>query len=441
MSVIVGRRPHPRHLEHGCGKARVAWLAPLSSAAMDTRPCPPPATASRRRRFAWVGVFALASGLPFGVFKDLVPVWLRSEGVGVEVIGALGALAMPWSLKVLWAPLVDRVGGRRTWIAASLALAAVTLGAMALIPPQAATVLACCLGAFTLAAATADIAIDAYAIGILDKGEEGYANALRVAGWRGGVLLAGGALVVFASRWGWSVAIALGAGTLLALALAARAAPQVAIDRSAGRESLFAGLTRWLARPGALTLAAVVLLYKWPDAALGPMVRTFWVDGGLSLSQIGSLAVPVTIIATIGGAWLGGWFVARRGILSSLLWLGLAQALSNLAYAGADLLGGGRDAVLAAAAVENFCGGLGTAAFFALLMRVCEKERAAMEYALLSALFASTRDLTGAISGFGVAAMGYAGWFGATALLALPGLALLFSPALARRVGEAPLGR
>ncbi|MDQ7008166.1 MAG: hypothetical protein Q9Q40_13140 [Acidobacteriota bacterium] len=406
---------------------------------MTVPPSPSTVTATRLRRFAWVGVFALASGIPFGVFKDLVPVWLRSEGVPVEAIGALGALAMPWSLKVLWAPLVDRVGGRRTWIAGSLALAAAALGAMALVPPEAATVLACFLGGFTVVAATADVAIDAYAIGILEKGEEGYANALRVAGWRGGVLLAGGLLVVFASRWGWPVAIALGAGTLFALGLAAPLAPRLEIDRSGAREPLFRGLARWAARPGAASLAALVLFYKWPDAALGPMVRTFWVDGGLSLSQIGALAVPVTIVATIGGAWVGGWFVARWGLLAGLFWLGLAQACSNLAYAGADLAGGGRDVVLAAATVENFCGGLGTAAFFALLMRVCEKERAAVEYALLSALFASTRDLTGAVSGFGVAAFGYAGWFAATAFLALPGLALVFSRALARRVDEPPL--
>ncbi len=398
---------------------------------------PPPR--SRTRRFAWVGILALASGLPFGVFKDLVPIWLRSTGSSVEFIGALGVLAVPWSLKILWAPLVDRFGGRRLWISSSLLAAAAALGILATLPGAPTGVgLGILLGGFTLAAATADIAIDAYAIGILDKGEEGPANALRVAGWRGGVLLSGGALVALAAPCGWPVVLGLGAALLAALGLASLGAPQLAIDRSSAQGSLLGGLADWMRRPGALPLAAIVLFYKWPDAALGPMVRTFWVDGGLSLTEIGTLAMPITMGATVAGAAMGGLFVARRGILAGLFWLGLAQALSNLAYAIAALMGGGRAPILSAAFVENFSGGLATAAFFSLLMRVCEKERAAMEYALLSALFASTRDLTSAISGFGVSSFGYAGWFGATVLFALPGVLLVFSRSLARRVGEEP---
>jgi PAT family beta-lactamase induction signal transducer AmpG len=139
------------------------------------------------------------------------------------------------------------------------------------------------------------------------------------------------------------------------------------------------------------------------------------------------------------GAWLGAWVVARRGILRGLVICGAAQALSNLAYAFADLAGGGAGAILAACIVESLCAGLGTTAFLALLMRVCEKERAAVEYALLSALFALTRDLTGAVSGEGVGLFGYAGWFAITALLALPGLGLVALPGIAERARERPL--
>ena len=401
----------------------------------------PAATIGRSMKFAWVGLFALASGFPFGVFNDLVPIWLRSTGTSLEWIGLLRVFALPWSLKLLWAPLVDRYGGRRSWISASLVFAALAMASLTLLSGAAGTLLAMALSVFTLAAATQDIAIDAYAIGILDEGEEGPANAVRVAAWRGGVLVAGGLLVALAAPLGWAPPITLGALMMLVLALAARRAPALRIEREAHQTSLWSGLMHWIRRPGAASLAAIVLLYKWPDAALGPMVRTFWVDAGLSLPQIGTLAMPITMASTILGAAAGGDFVARRGILSGLFWLGLMQALSNLAYAAAALAGGGRGVVLAAAFVENFCGGLATAAFLSLLMRVCEKKRAAVEYALLSALFASTRDLTGTISGFGVAALGYAGWFAASALFAIPGILLVFSRALAERVNEKALFR
>ncbi len=394
-------------------------------------------SSARLRRLAWVGLFSAGEGLPFGIFKDLVPVWLRAAGVSLEAIGGLSALAAPWSLKVFWAPLVDRLGTRRAWILGCLAGAAAALALAAVTGLASPRLLGVLLGAFTVLAATSDVAVDAWTIGIVPEGEEGPANAVRVALYRVAMLLAGGFGVAAAGVAGWRPVL-LGLALLLAaIALAALLAPPLPGEAAGGKRSPFLpGLARWMARPGAVPLALLVLLYKWPDAALGPMVRTFWVDAGLGLGEIGLVASPLGLAATIAGAGVGGWVVARLGILRSLFWLGLAQALSNLAYAGAALAGGGRAVVLAAAGVESLCGGLGTAAFLSLLMRTCEKERAAVEYALLTALFASTRDLTGAISGVGVARLGYAGWFAATTLLAVPGLLLVFHPGLAARVGE-----
>jgi len=392
------------------------------------------------RKLAWIGVLSFASGMPFGIFKDLIPVWLRSEGVAIETIGSVAALALPWSLKVFWAPLVDHFGGRRVWIAGCLLVLTATMMGFSVTPTTAGLAVGVLSTLLTFGSATQDIAVDAYTIGILDRGEEGPANAVRVAAYRAALLVAGGAAVALVAPFGWMVAF-LALGMLFAtLALATLWVPPVDSSPERRRESLWRGLLAWLRQPGAVTLALVILVYRWPDAALGPMVRTFWVDAGLSLAEIGALAIPITMGATVLGAALGGWYVGRVGILRGLFCLGLAASLSNLAYAAAALEGGSREWVLAAAAVENICGGLGTAAFLSLLMRVCEKERAAVEYALVSALFASTRDLTGAVSGFGVAWVGYAGWFGVTSLLAIPGLALLFSPKIALRVGETPLG-
>ncbi len=394
--------------------------------------------ARRSVRFAWIAAFAFVSGLPFGIFKDLLPVYLRDLGVSLEAIGVFaGAMAAPWSLKVLWAPLVDRWGGRRGWIAGACAAGAVVLVALALWGPHLSVLpLAALLFGFAAASATADIAIDAWTIGVLERGEEGPANGLRVTFYRLALLAAGGGLVALAGPLGWRGALLVSAAMLGAAATLAPAAPRTVIPRrAAGWGPLLSGVVTWFRAPGGLTLAALILLYKWPDAALGPMVRTFWRDAGLSAEQIGALALP-NVGATLAGAWTGAFVVRRLGVVRGLLVAGLPQALSNLAYAAAAAWSAGFWGIAAAATVESFCGGLGTTAFLALLMRVCEKERAAVEFALMTALFAATRDLTGAASGYGVAAFGYAGWFLVTVFCAIPGLALLAAPAVAARAGE-----
>jgi PAT family beta-lactamase induction signal transducer AmpG len=401
---------------------------------------PLPGSPSRPTRLAWIGLFAFTSGLPFGIFKDFAPVWLREGGLPVETIGWLSLLAAPWSLKVLWSPLVDRFGSRRRWISGSLLAASAALLLLAIEGVQTGPALPLLLLAFTLASATQDIAVDAYTIGILHKGEEGPANGVRVTLYRLALVAAGGLAVALSAPLGWPATLLVLALVLAGLGGLAALAPRRATEiRSLDWGELWRGLLAWFSRPGALPLAAFILLYKWPDAALGPMIRTFRVDAGLDAGEIGSLAAP-ELLATVLGAWCGAAIVARLGVLRGLLICGLAQALSNLAYAAADLSGGGYAAILAACIVESFCGGLGTTAFLALLMRVCEKQRAAVEYALLSALFALTRDLTGAFSGEGVAALGYAGWFAVTSLFAIPGLLLLWrSKHLAARAGEPAL--
>lgn len=393
----------------------------------------------RRARLVWIGALAFASGLPFGIFKDFVPLWLRDSGVSVEHVGWMaGALAAPWSLKVLWAPLVDRFGHRRRFAAASLLAAALALVALAATGTAWLGLVSVLLVSFAVAGATQDIAVDSYTISILRPGEEGPANGVRVTFYRAALLVAGGVFVALAVPLTWSGALLVAAGTLGVMAIVALAAPRATPgDRSPTWRELAIGFGRWLALPGALPLAAFILFYKWPDAALGPTVRTFWLDSGLSKEAIGSLAIP-NMVATVAGAWLGAIVVARFGIMRGLLWCGLAQALSNLAYAAAAMAGGGYTVIFAAAVVESGTGGLGTTAFLSLLMRVCEKERSASEFALVSALFAATRDVTGSISGYGVAFLGYAGWFAATTAFALPGLALLASKRLAARAAETP---
>jgi PAT family beta-lactamase induction signal transducer AmpG len=397
------------------------------------------AAAGKAVRLAWIGVLAFGSGLPFGLFHRFVPIWLRQEGVGVEAIGALSLLAWPWTGKVLWAPVVDRFGRRKVWIAGSLVVAALGVAGMSWWGGGSLRLVWLLLGLVIVASATQDIAVDAYTIGLIRRGEEGPANGARVTLYRV-AMVAGGGAVALASIIAWDAVLLVVALVLAVWAGLALLAPRAGGDAPApGWAEMLRGLAHWIDAPGVVPLTALVLVYKLPDSALGPMTRTFWQDAGLPEEAMGAFAVP-EVLATLVGAWMGAWIVARTGILRGLLWCGLAQALSNLVYGAVAITGGGTVAILGAAVSEALTGGLGTTAFLALLMRVCEKERAAVEYALLSALFALPRDLVAAGSGYGVAAAGYAGWFGATTLLALPGLVLLTSRQLARRVAERPLG-
>jgi PAT family beta-lactamase induction signal transducer AmpG len=181
----------------------------------------------------------------------------------------------------------------------------------------------------------------------------------------------------------------------------------------------------WLMRPAIVPVVLFALLYKLGDQAMVRMVEPFWVDSGRSLSEIALVANIVGLTLTIAGALAGGAFVARAGLFSALLWLGVAQGVTNLGYAAVAALDAPPQALWFASAAENFAQGLGTAALLAFLTAACRPENAATEYALLSSLFAFSRELAGALSGFGAERMGYAAFFAFTALLAVPGLAML----------------
>src|ERR1700687_4330490 len=155
------------------------------------------------------------------------------------------------------------------------------------------------------------------------------------------------------------------------------------------------------------------------------MIKPFWVDRHLTLAEIGLISTTLGIVFTVLGALLGGWLTTKWGLLKALFILGIAQVLPNLGYAACAALEAGRPAIYAASVLESFGQGLRTAAMLTLMMRLCDREHAATQYALISALFSLTRHISGAASGFAAARLGYAAFFAYTFLLAIPGLALI----------------
>jgi MFS transporter, PAT family, beta-lactamase induction signal transducer AmpG len=393
--------------------------------ATPTRPDEAAFASPLRARLTWIGALAFASGFPFGLVNEMVPIYLRTHGVGLVEIGQLSKLSLPWSLKWLWAPLVDRIGTRRQWIAACLAgLMVLTFLLGTLKVGTVGTGLWIVLVLIVVLSATQDVAIDAYTIQSTTTRELGVANSVRITCYRVAMLTAGGLLVWLAGRIGWPMSFSVGAAFLGGLTLCALLSPPV--DRTPGpAPRLWEPLQELLARRGIWAVILFALIFKFDIAALEPMMRPFWVDQGLTLEEIGAVIASGRLVATIAGAALGGVFTTRYGIFRGLWVLGLVQALSGLVYWGTAVGEQSRSFVIGAAYFESFAAGLGTSAYLAFLMSVCEKRYAATQFAVLSALLALTRWIAGDLSGGLAERLGYADYFLLTFLMGLPAFTLI----------------
>jgi PAT family beta-lactamase induction signal transducer AmpG len=392
-------------------------------------------TAERRPAapFAWIAALAFASGFPFGLINEALPVYLRSGGANLVDVGLVTAATFPWTFKFLWAPILDRTGTRKQWIAACLILLAIVIPLIARVDAAQHAQLFFVLIVLAVAlSATQDVAIDAFTIQATPRAQLGLANSVRIGAYRAAMLVSGGALIWLAGRQGWPAAFTAATVVTVLLAAASLFIPTAGQVRPPAGQSIWLPLRALLTRPGVGWVLAFALLFKLGDAAMDPMTRPFWVDRGLSLEEIGAVLTTGRMIATVSGAVLGGYLTTRWGMRTALWSLGLLQAVSNLGYWAAAALPPSKGLILAAALFENFSGGMGTAAFVAYLMSVCEPRFAATQYALLSALLAFTRAVVGPIAGSLTERFGYAAFFLFTFLLSLPGFALL--PFLSRAV-------
>ncbi len=376
------------------------------------------------RRLLWIGILSFASGFPFGLFNDLIPVYLRSSGTSLRNIGLLSTLALPWALKFLWAPAVDRYGSRRRWIAGTQVGLAAALLFLAGADGSAGPGFFVLLLTLVALSATQDIAVDGYTIEIMERDELGPANGTRVMGYRVGMIVAGGVLVAASARLGWA-AVFLAGAVLYALTAALSAAMPESPRPRDPEESWIEPLRELLSRPEILIAGLFVLTFKLGDLALVPMVKPFWVDSGYSVEQIGWVQTTLGVGASIVGAVLGGVVIRLLGAFTSLWVLGLVQALSNLTYWAAAAGGATVPLMYTAAIVEQFTAGLGTAAFLTFLMTLSSRKYAATQFALLTALYRVGGIGAQAVSGILAEGMGYRGYFLLTFGLALPAFVLL----------------
>jgi len=379
--------------------------------------------------FLWVGVLYFAEGFPFGLFFDAMPVYFRIHGVSLHEIGLISAAGLAWTFKVIWAPAVDAIGERRSWIVSCQYLLAMCIAAFITVHPESSMpTIWVLLIILTVLSATQDIAIDAYTIELLDEKQLGIANGIRVAAYRIALIGSGGFFIVIAGLTGWNWAFLGTAFVIGVYALICTKAPTPKFTRRKVHtvtDAVVTPIQQLSAMPGFLFVVSFILAFKLGDMAMGPMIKPFWVDQEFTPIQIGLIPGTIGVVCTIAGAMIGGIYTSRWGIFTALWVFGLLQAASNLVYAGVAAMPASISLMYVASIIESLTAGLGTAPFMALLMRLCDKSHAATQFALLSALFGFSRSISGMFSGWGAEYFGYSTYFALTFFVALPAFTLL----------------
>lgn len=399
------------------------------------------------RRTVVVLFLGFSSGLPLALTGGTLQAWLTVAGVDIRDIGLFALVTLPYTLKFLWAPVLDWLvppwlGRRRGWMLITQAALAAAIAAMAGIAPAAAPWwLAAAALAVAFLSATQDIAVDAYRADVLRPPERGFGAALAVGGYRVAMIVSGALALIVAERSGFERAYRLMAALMLVGVAATLAGPPPGGARApatvgrAYREPV----RELLGRRAALGVLVLVVLYKLGDAFAGTLTTAFLIRGaGFSAGEVGAVYKGFGLAVTLLGLLAGGTLLARLGVYRALMLFGVLQAVTNLGFMALAFAGRDFTVMTAVVGLENLAGGMGTAAFVALLMGLCDHRYTATQYAVLSALAAVGRVLVGPPAGYLVEAVDWPVFFLLTFFAALPGLWLL---ARLRDVVEAAGGR
>ncbi|CAK0739930.1 muropeptide:H(+) symporter [Gammaproteobacteria bacterium] len=398
-----------------------------------------PAAPRTSTRMTLMLALGFTSGLPLALTGGTLQAWLTTAGVDLTTIGVFTLVGLPYTLKFLWAPLMDRyvppwLGRRRGWMLTTQILLGICILALATVDPVEAPVTLAVLALLVaFASASQDVTVDAYRAEVLAPTERGLGAAVSVVGYRIAMLLTGAGALVAAQFLGFPTVYVLAAGLLIVGLGATAFGPEpVAIDAEHGipprslRAAVEEPLREFFARPGAQALLGLIVLYKLGDAFAGSLTTAFLIRGvGFGVGEVGAINKGLGLISLLLGGLVGGAWLARLGLYRALLLFGVLQGVSTLTFSALAWTGKSYVLMVTAVGFENLAGGMGTAAFVALLIGLCDPRYTATQFALLSALAALGRVYVGPAAGFVVDAVGWGNFFVITSITALPGLILL----------------
>jgi PAT family beta-lactamase induction signal transducer AmpG len=378
-----------------------------------------------------------SSGLPLNLTLSTLQAWLASAGVDIKTIGIFGLTGIPYTVKFLWAPLLDRyippfLGRRRGWIvifqiALACAIALMSFSDPRLMPRELGLVAV----VVAVLSASQDIVIDAYRVDVIPPQQRALASAATAFGYRGAAMFASFVVINIAAFTGWHVAFGVVAVVMALMVFATFAAPEptVAVQPPRTlRDAVVEPARDFLRQSGAWGFLLLVPLYKVGDAFALSLYSAFMIKGvGFSLVELANAGKLNMTISTMVGVAIGGWAYLRWGLFRSLAIFGVAQSVTLLLFVCLALAGRKVWLLALVTSVDTLAGGMGQAAFAAFLMCLCTPNYSATQYALLSALAVFARVGMQGIAGYVVAAVGWVDFFLITFATCLPGLIVLFA--------------
>lgn len=385
------------------------------------------------------GIMGFSCGLPLLLTISVLQAWMKEEGVDLAVIGLFALVGLPYTLKFVWAPLMDRftpafLGRRRGWLfIAQLCLMAAIIGLGRTNPGKSPWMVALAAFLVTFFSASQDIVVDAYRREDLTDRELGFGSSLYVNGYRFGMLLASGGGLILADHIPFSMVYLIMAACLLPGVLTTLLTPEPEVKEGAPKsisEAVIDPLTEYFSRDGAVLILCFILFYKLGDTMASAITIPFYLDIGFTKTEIGTVVKLFGFWATIIGSLIGGILMLKIGINRSLWIFGFLQAVSTAGFALLAGIGSSVPALSGVIAFENLSSGMGTTAFVAFMASITNKKFTATQYALLSSLMGVPRVLASAPTGFLAKYMGWENFFIGCALIAAPGMLLLlkFAP-------------
>lgn len=395
----------------------------------------PPGPASRggsAKKTALLLALYFAQGLPFGFQAQALPVYLRAAGISLTAIGFASALSLPWMLKPLWAPFVDRWGRRKQWIVPMQLGLALTCAAAALVPPDRGLgVLLALVFLMNLFAATQDIAVDGLAVDLLRPEELGLGNAAQVVGYKIGMLTAGGLLVAWSATIGWRGLFGVMALLVVVVLTAVLLYPEPPPSGERARERSFweivTALLTALRVPGQLWLLLFVATYKLGESMIDVMFKPFLVDLGFTPARIGLWIGTYGMVASLAGSLAGGWLATRAPLLAAVSLTAFLRVLPLVGewMLAAGVLPIGASSVVGVAIAEHFFGGALTTAMFAFMMSRVDRRVGASHFTLLAGVEVLGKMPAGPLAGVVADRTTYGTVFLIGVVLSLAFLALL----------------